>query len=200
MPVAALLNRVRVTVLIALWLGFGGALGSKAQPPSLPDCADRPTALHDELYVDNIRWCVEHVVHAMELEPLSFTALAVAPDGRLFAARPLAGQVMVIHDSNGDTLPDTMDTYADGLSLPNGLEFHDGYLYVAGGPHIYRIASSDDVEILVDDLPSGTGFATGGIAIGAGDRLYVAMGAPCSLCEFDEPERGAILTYEPRWR
>ena len=48
--------------------------------------------------------------------------------------------------------------------------------------------------LIVDDLPSGTGFWTGGLAIGSGGRLYVAVGAPCGNCEFDERERGAILS------
>ena len=46
------------------------------------------------------------------------------------------------------------------------------------------------------DLPSGTGFATGGITIGDDDRLYVAVGAPCNNCEFAEAERGAILSMK----
>lgn len=194
MPVAALLNRRHIKILLALSLIFGGVLAALAQQPSLPECIDRPTAVSDELYVDNIRWCVEQVVHDSELEPLSFTALEVAPDGRLFATLPFDGKVVAIHDSDGDTLPDAMETFAEGLSLPNGLAYHAGYLYVSGGQNIYQIDSNGDIETVVSDLPVGTGFATGGIAIGGDGRLYVAMGAPCNLCEFDEAERGAILS------
>ena len=194
MPVFALLNRRLGMTMVLLWLIVGGGIGSQAQVSSLPDCTSRPTAVTEELYVDNIRWCVENIVHDPGLEPLSFTALEAAPDGRLFATRPLSGNIMVIRDTDGDALPDAMESFAEGLRLPNGLAYRDGSLFVAGGSKIYRISDTGEVATLVDDLPVGTGFGAGGITIGADDRLYLAMGAPCSLCEFDNPERGAILS------
>ncbi len=195
MFVAPLLSRWLGRLWLLLWLAVVATAISEAQRPSLPDCADRPRH-SQELYADRIRWCVERIVQSEEVEPLSFTALATAPDGTLFATRPLSGEVMIIRDSDGDTLPDAMETFADGLSLPNGLAYFESQLYVAGGASIYRISLDGEVTTLVDDLPVGAGFATGGIAIGADQRLYVAMGAPCSLCEFDEAERGAILSLD----
>ena len=194
MPVSALLSRRLGKLALLLWVTFVFAAASQAQRPELPECADRPTAVSDELYVDNIRWCVEQIAHEPELEPLSFTALEAAPDGRLYAARPLAGKIMVLDDTDGDTLPDAMTTFVEGLSFPNGLAYHEDHLYVSGGSKIYRISRSGDVAVLVEDLPVGTGFGAGGIAIGADNRLYLAIGAPCSLCEFDGTERGAILS------
>ncbi len=194
MSVSALLSRRLGKLMLLLWLAFVAAAASQAQQPELPECADRPAAVSGELYVDNIRWCVEQIAHEPELEPLSFTALEAAPDGRLYATRPLAGKVMVLRDTDGDTLPDTMATFAEGLSFPNGLAYHEDNLYVAGGSTITRISPAGDVTVLVEDLPVGTGFGAGGIAIGADDRLYLAIGAPCSFCEFDEAERGIILS------
>ncbi len=187
MPVAALLRRLG---LLLLWL----CLPSAAQEIELPKCSSRPTVHLHFLYVDQVHWCVERVIEATDIEPYAFTALEVAADGSLFAARPLAGSVMRIYDSDGDLLPDAMETVVDGLSLPNGLAVHAGALYVAGGAHIYRIDEGGAMQTLVDDLPAGTGFWTGGLAIGADDRLYVAVGAPCNHCDYAEPERGAILS------
>ena len=194
MPVIALLSQRFVAALILVSFLLGASIASQAQDQSLPDCTSRPTVISDELFVDNIRWCPESIVHQPDLEPLSFTALEVAPDGTLYATRPISGKVMIIRDSDDDGLPDAMETFAEGLTLPNGLAYHDGYLYVAGGASINRISATGAVETLADDLPSGTGFATGGIAVGEDDRLYVAMGAPCSFCEFEDRERGAILS------
>lgn len=195
MPVIALLiSRRRLLWLLLLYLMLGAPLASLAQTLDLPPCHLRPTVINGELYADNRRWCPENVVHDQQIEPLSFTALEVAPDGALYATRPLSGMVMVIKDSDGDELPDKMETFAEGLTLPNGLAYHSGDLYVSGGANIYRISQTGAVDTLVDDLPSGTGFATGGITIGDDDRLYVAVGAPCNNCEFAEAERGAILS------
>lgn len=196
MPVPTLLSRRPALSALALFFALAsGAILARAQGAEPEPCSERATAIGSELYADNMRWCVESVLHDRALEPLSFTALEVAPDGTLFAARPLSGQVMVLRDTDGDQLPDAMETFADGLTLPNGLAYHDGDLYVAGGASIFRISPTGAVETIVDNLPNGTGFWTGGLTIGGG-RLYVALGAPCSSCEFEERERGAILSMD----
>ncbi len=195
MPVPALLSRqsplIVLTLLLLLWLLAGQ---SRAQQPDLGKCSERATAISHELYADVFRWCVEDVYHDPRMEPLSFTDMTLAPDGTLFATRPLGGAVVAIRDTDGDELPDSLETFADGMTLPNGIAYYDDALFVAGGAHIYRVSMSGPVETIVDDLPSGVGFWTGGLAIGADERLYVAVGAPCDNCEFDEPERGAILS------
>ncbi len=194
MPVITLLSHRHIAAFVLVSVLLCLSIDNQAQDESLPACARRPTVISGELYVDNIRWCPESIVHLPDIEPLSFTALEVAPDGALFATRPLSGKVMIIRDTDDDGLPDLMETFAEGLSLTNGLAYHDGYLYVAGGANIHRISATGAVETLVDDLPIGAGFATGGITIGEDNRLYVAMGAPCSFCEFEDPERGVILS------
>ncbi len=195
MPFAALLTRVSFALALALCLAILHAFGSvQAQPPELGKCSQRPRVVTGALFVDYLRWCVESVIEAPDIEPFSFTALELAPDGSLFATRPFAGQVMIIEDSDGDQLPDSMRTFADGLHMPNGLAYHAGDLYVSGGAKIYRIGSSGSLDTIVSDLPVGAGFPVGGLVLGEDERLYVAVGAPCDNCEFDEPERGAILS------
>ena len=180
---------------LALTLLFPHAFSSiQAQQPELGKCSERPRVITGALFVDYLRWCVESVIDNSEIEPFAFTALEAAPDGSLFATRPLAGQVMIIEDSDGDQLPDTMRTFAGGLNMPNGLTYHEGDLYVSGGSNIYRISVGGSVDTIVSDLPVGSGFPVGGLVVGEDERLYVAVGAPCDNCEFDEPERGAILS------
>ena len=179
MPFAALLSgRLARCALVALVAFAILTMALSAQEPGLGRCTKRPTAVHGELYVDNLRWCVESILHEPNIEALSFTALEIAPDGTLYATRPLSGAVMAIRDRDGDALPDTMETFAAGLTRPNGLAYYDNALYVSGGAHIYRITPAGAVDTIVDDLPSGTGFWTGGITIADDGRLYVAVGAP----------------------
>ncbi len=166
----------------------------QAQQPELERCPDRSTVIDGELFADNKRWCVESILHDRQIEPYSFTAMDIAPDGTLYATRPLSGAVMAIRDSDGDDLPDKMTIFAEELTLPMGLAHHDEHLYVAGGAHIYRIAESGAVDTIVDDLPSGSGYWTGGITVGDDSRLYLALGAPCDNCEFDQRDRGAIIS------
>ncbi len=158
---------------------------------SLPPCIERETRI-DPPWVDGLLYCLEEVLLDDSNGELGFTALAVGDDGTLYATRPLYGEVLAITDSDGDGLPDTPRIIAENLTLPNALAFADGELYIAGGAHIYRWRD-DSLETLVDDLPAGAGFWTGGIAVDD-DRLYVATGANCDFCQPDAG-RGVIYSY-----
>lgn len=169
--------------------GFAYASSSAQELP----CDQRPNHL-DQPWIKSGLACLEEVINDPGAGELAFTALATAPDGTLYAARPLAGDVLALVDTDGDALPDTPRAVANGLTLPNGLDYHDGALYISGGAHVYRLRDGV-LEMLVDDLPSGGGFWTGGIAAGDDGRLYVATGAPCDFCIPDNPQRGAVLSF-----
>lgn len=143
----------------------------------------------DRPVYDPSLYCLEQVIDADS--EMAYTALAVAPDGRLYAASPLTGEVFIFEDSNGDLLPDTPHSVAQGLNLPNTLAFHEDTLYIAGGAFIHRLRNGE-LETLVDDLPTGGGFWTGGLAVH--ERLYVGIGANCDNCQ-PEKNRGIILSY-----
>lgn len=159
----------------------------------LPSCSNRPTALGIPK-VDLGKWCVERVISDARAGELGFTSLAVSDDGTLYAARPLTGQVLALVDTNGDLLPDTAHVVAEGLTLPNGLAYANGALYISGGTHLYRLAGTT-LTTLVDDLPAGGGLWTGGLAVGEDQRIYVATGASCDFCKPGDPARGAILSF-----
>ncbi len=184
--------RNRILLLLASLLLFAGFTG-KAAADGLPPCSERP--LHvDPPWVDGTLWCLERIIHDNSAGELAFTALAFAPDGTLYAARPLAGQVLALKDTDGDGLPDSPQVVADGLTLPNGLAYYADGLYISGGAHIYRLKDGQ-VEVLVDDLPAAGGFWTGGIAVGLDERIYVGIGASCDFCQQDNHERGAIWSF-----
>lgn len=182
-----------VSILLALAISPVSAQ-SDAPLPEAP-CFYRETSLSQPWVIGAEVPCLEEVINDPSLGELAFTALAVSPDNLLYAARPLAGQVLAFDDTNDDLLPDTPRVVAEGLTLPNGLAYHDGALYISGGSHIYRLQNGT-LETIVDDLSAGEGFWTGGIAVGEDERIYVATGAPCDFCTFDDEERGAILSFD----
>lgn len=181
-----------LTAIIFLCLLFGLGSGSDPVAAQPAACDFRPTRL-DEPWMRTGLSCLEEVINTPEAGELAFTALATAPDGTLYAARPIEGQIFAFRDMDGDEMPDSPRVVADGLTLPNGLDFYEGALYIAGGAHVYRLRDGE-LETLVDNLPTGGGFWTGGIAV-ADARIYVAIGAPCDFCTPDDPERGAILSF-----
>jgi glucose/arabinose dehydrogenase len=160
----------------------------------LPPCDQRATFV-DPPWVDGRYWCLEEIIRDESAGELGFAALAAAPDGTLYAARPLYGQVLALTDADGDGLPESSRVIADGLTTPNGLAYHDEALYIVGGPHLYRWRAGE-LETLVADLPAGAGFWNGGITIGPDARVYVAIGAACDYCEQVDPARGAILSMK----
>ncbi|MBA3873324.1 MAG: PQQ-dependent sugar dehydrogenase [Anaerolineae bacterium] len=159
----------------------------------LPACALRPHLI-DPPWVNATYYCAELVIHDESGGEMGFTSLAAASDGTLYAARPLSGEVLALTDADGDGLPETPHIIAQKLTFPNGLAYDDNALYIAGGSHIYKWANNA-LTTLVDDLPGGAGFWTGGIAVGPDKRLYVSIGAACDACEQTQADRGTILSF-----
>jgi glucose/arabinose dehydrogenase len=186
-----------LTIVVLSFLVTVRSLGTVTAQENAPilaaPCPDRVTGLSQPWVGIEIP-CLEQVVNDPSLGELAFTSLAVSPENVLYATRPLAGEVWALEDTNDDSLPDTPRMIADGLTLPNGLAYYDNALYISGGAHIYRLRD-DVLETLVDNLPAGDGFWTGGIAVGEDQRIYVVTGAPCDFCAFDDAERGAILSF-----
>jgi glucose/arabinose dehydrogenase len=141
--------------------------------------------------------CVELVAIEPQAGMLAFAALAVGDDGTLYAARPQAGQVWALAPGD-DGLPAHPRLLIDGLTLPNALAFVDGALFVAAGDSLWRWRAGE-LTRLVDDLPSGPGFWTGGLA-SDGERLFVGVGAPCDSCPFDGQQRGIVLSFDMQGR
>lgn len=182
-------------IIVILCVFLTGPLAASSSAQTLPPCAERPGYL-DKPWVDGGIFCLELVIEDSSAGELAFTALAVAPDGTLYAARPLMGQLLAIEDTDADALPDTARVIAENLTLPNGLAYYRDALYISGGAHIYRWQNSA-IETLVDDIPNGGGFWTGDVTIGPDERLYVTTSVACAypFCTSDDPLRGAVLSY-----
>jgi len=160
-------------------------------PRDLPPCSQRAHFL-DPPWVEGALYCLERVIEDESPAELVYTALAAAPDGTLYATRPVDGQVVAITDTDSDLLPDHSEIVADGLTLPNGLAWHESALYITDGPHIYRL-TNDEIEIIVDDLPVAPGDWAGDIAVGPDERLYVAVAGSCDFCVPRHP--ASILSF-----
>lgn len=131
--------------------------------------------------------------------------LAVAPNGDIFVADSGAGEVVVLHQSpNGGSL--ARETFADHLTLPFGIAFHDDYVYVADTDAVLRFrydaANSrrlGNAEHIMD-LP-GLGYNqhwTRSLAFSPdGKRLFVSVGSRKNIGIESDPRRAAILVANP---
>ncbi|HSM68280.1 MAG TPA: sorbosone dehydrogenase family protein [Xanthomonadales bacterium] len=128
--------------------------------------------------------------------------MALGDKGTLFVGSRREGDVYAISDHDGDQRADQVRKVASGLTLPTGLEFRDGSLYVAA---LDRILRYDEIEtrldfppppvVVTDDLPDKSHHGWKYLRFGPDGMLYFNVGAPCNVC--DEPGFAEIRRIEP---
>ena len=81
---------------------------------------------------------------------------------------------------------------AEGMSIPNGVAFRDGALYIAEVGRIFRIERVEEnpesppkPTLLFDKLPRDIHHGWKFIRFGPDGRLYIPIGAPCNVCARD---------------
>ncbi|MCY3947138.1 MAG: PQQ-dependent sugar dehydrogenase [Anaerolineaceae bacterium] len=171
------------------------ALAVRGEDTTRLPCDDRPT-LMDPPWIDGGRFCAELVYQSPRNEALALVSLAVGPDGTLYAASPLRGEVWALRDSDDDRLPDRAQRLLSGLLRPTGMDWHDNALYILSGAGILRLpAGAQHPELFVANLPLQGGQAGGDLVVGPDGTLYASLAAPCSQCE---PGDGpSILAISP---
>jgi glucose/arabinose dehydrogenase len=116
--------------------------------------------------------------------------MALGPGGVVFVGSMSAGKVHAIVDRDGDHRAEAVHEIASGLTMPSGLAFRDGALYVAA---ISRVLRFPDVardltkpprpQVVSDAFPADRHHGWKFIAFGPDGRLYVPVGAPCNVCD-----------------
>jgi glucose/arabinose dehydrogenase len=127
-------------------------------------------------------------------------SLAVGTAGTVFVGTRTAGVVHAVTDEGGRR---RVRTIARGLTMPNGVAFRDGALYVG---ELRRILRYDGIEarldappapVVVAELPAERHHGWRYIAFGPDGKLYVAIGAPCNVCDRDAEGFGTIIRMNP---
>ncbi|HEY7544924.1 MAG TPA: PQQ-dependent sugar dehydrogenase, partial [Blastocatellia bacterium] len=116
------------------------------------------------------------------------TAMAFDARGRLFVGTYL-GKILILLDTDEDGRADQVKTFASGVPVPLGLEFHpDGDLYatsniLGGAGRVLRLRDTDgddvadEITTLVDNLPSEGDHQTDRLKFGPDGMLYVGQGS-----------------------
>jgi glucose/arabinose dehydrogenase len=115
-------------------------------------------------------------------------SLALGDTGVIFVANRRASSVYAVVP-RGDANAEVVEIIS-GLTTPNGIAFHDGSLYVAEIERILRFKDVEnrlndmpDPEILDIELPGEKHHGWRYIGFGPDEKLYVAIGAPCNICD-----------------
>lgn len=129
--------------------------------------------------------------------------MAVSPEGELYVSLYKSGEIARLPDRNHDGIADGVEVIINGLNKPHGLEYHDGWLYIAELDRVIRIrdGNNDGVfevkELVTDNLPGGGGHTSRTLHFGPDGLLYVSAGSSCNVCAENDPRRAAILRFNP---
>lgn len=131
-------------------------------------------------------------------------SMALSPSGTLFVGNRSEDKVYAVRDTDGDNKADKKWVIASGLNMPNGVAFKDGDLYVAEVSRILkfkdienRLSDPGSPEVVYDKYPTETHHGWKYIAFGPDGKLYVPVGAPCNICESEDPIYASITRMNP---
>ena len=125
--------------------------------------------------------------------------------GDVIVSVPTEGTIVRLgRDDNGDGRPDSSSVLLSGLAGPNGIDLHDGWLYVAEQSAIGRIrydvatgATSGELETVLAGLPEGGNHWRRTVRFGPDGLLYATVGSSCNVCFEGEEWRAAMLRAQP---
>ncbi len=131
-------------------------------------------------------------------------SMDLSPNGTLFVGTRGEGKVYALVDTDGDYQADQQYVLAEGLKMPNGVAFRDGDLYVAEVSRVLRfqdienkLANPGEPEVIYDQYPTETHHGWKYIAFGPDGKLYIPVGAPCNICESEDPIFNTITRMDP---
>lgn len=164
------------------------ATTSTATMPSL-QLIKLPAGFKIDVYADSIK---------------NARSMCLSPSGTLFVGTRDEGSVYALQDTDGDYHVDKVYVLAKKLNMPNGVALHNGDLYVAEVSRILKfkniesqLANPPQPEVVYDKYPTETHHGWKYIAFGPDGKLYVPVGAPCNICESEDPIFNSITRINP---
>ncbi|MEZ4281337.1 MAG: PQQ-dependent sugar dehydrogenase [Myxococcota bacterium] len=132
--------------------------------------------------------------------------LRFSPGGSLVVSQPRLGRLLKLSgDGDGDGRSDGRQVLLESLDRPHGFDFADGFLYVAEGGAIARVAVTESgpdtlrasgVPIrIVEGIPEGQNHWTRTLRIGPDGLIYLTVGSSCNVCLEKDPRRAAMIRY-----
>ncbi|MGD9780154.1 PQQ-dependent sugar dehydrogenase, partial [Methanomethylovorans sp.] len=184
---------IGIILLVILWTGYG-QLGL------------RPAVIEGDLLDIEIPpgFRIEVFADGLGDSLISYPGPAPGPrmmlmkDGILMVSIPNKGLIAVLPDLNKDHKSDSVGVFIDGLDRPHGLDYYDGWFYIAEEDRVIRVKDGDNnfvaeketIEVLIDDIPTG-GHSTRTVKVHNGS-LYMSVGSSCNVCYETDTRRAAI--------
>ncbi len=185
------MNAISTLLLIAI---IGASHGCRINPPI------KTEKTNPEEQVAQIKLPEGFTISVYAQGVKNARAMALGADGTVYAGSRKEGKLYSIKDKNGDGKADKITVLATGLHMPTGVAYHKGDLYVSEVSRIliYRKIEAypekaPEPEILPYTFPSDEHHGWKFIDIGPDGKLYVPVGAPCNICEKEDPRYSSIM-------
>jgi len=127
-------------------------------------------------------------------------SLALGDNGTVFVGTGSEGSVYAVQDSNSDGVADKSYVIASHLYMPNGVAYRDDSLYVAEVNRIIRfdritqqLANPPKPVVVYDQFPSEQHHGWKYLRFGPDNKLYTSVGAPCNICEPEQPIYSSLV-------
>lgn len=129
-------------------------------------------------------------------------SMAISDNGIVFVGNRQENNVYAVVDENNDGKADFKYILAEDLRMPNGVAYRDGDLYVAEVNRILRFKDIENTlnnpsyEVIYEEYPEEGHHGWKFIAFGPDGLLYVPVGAPCNICESENPIFASITRID----
>ena len=127
--------------------------------------------------------------------------MELGDNGTVFVGTRTIGRVYAVTEQGGQRVHRIL---AQGLRQPNGLAFRDGSLYVIAINEVFRydnVERNPEVQPVnltaAFDLPREEHHGWKFAKFGPDGRLYMNIGVPCNICEFNRETHALIVSFNP---
>ncbi len=122
-------------------------------------------------------------------------------EGELYITRRDAGDVLLLKDTDNDSVFDDVKTIVYPFKGVHGIAIKNGWLYLCNNTELRRYLLNSDgtvsnEEVLITDLPSGGQHPNRTIAFGPDGKLYISVGTLCNDCKESDKETASILQVD----
>src|ERR1700737_2531798 len=134
-----------------------------------------------------------HVSYSRRRVPVG-RFMAFAPNGDLVVSETDSGNVVVIPPGLS---PDAQPAiFASGLSIPHGVAFFGGRLYIATWSGVVRYDYPANTPTTVfSNMPQGSDHNRRALAIASDGSIFVSSGSDCNACERSVTRFATVLHY-----
>ncbi|NBX44163.1 MAG: sorbosone dehydrogenase family protein [Gammaproteobacteria bacterium] len=128
--------------------------------------------------------------------------LTPLPTGDLLLTQPRGGLVTWLQaDRDGDGRSDGQQVLRANLDRPNGIDYHEGWLYIAEATRVVRFRfdpeqpALGEPEVLIDGLTADGGHWRKTVRVGPDGKLYLGQGSTCNVCLEADPRRATVMRF-----